>query len=81
MNALAESNKTRIDHCEKMDKDIKAERLMNRMCFSLLFRVGNLPEDKKKLVSILKKHTVFDEVLEDVETQLYYNGHIPSYDE
>ena len=81
VNALTEDNKTLIELCEKLDNDLKAERLMNRMCFSLLFRVGNLPEDKKKLVSILKKHTVFDEVLEDVETQLYYNGHIPSYDE
>jgi hypothetical protein len=74
MNALTESNKTLIELCEKLDNDLKAERLMNRMCFSLLFRVGNMPEDKKKLDSILQKYTVFDRVLEDSVNKTMYNG-------
>lgn len=74
VNALTESNKTLIELCEKLDSDIKAERLMNRMCFSLLFRVGNLPEDRKKLDSILQKNTVFDRVLEDSVNKTMYNG-------
>ena len=74
VNALTENNKTLIELCEKMDKDLKAERLMNRMCFSLLFRVGNLPEDRKKLDSILQKYTVFDRALEDSVNKTMYNG-------
>ncbi len=74
VNALTESNKTMVEFCEKMDKDLRAERLMNRMCFSLLFRVGNLPEDKKKLDSILQKYTVFDRALEDSVNKTMYNG-------
>ena len=74
VNALTESNKTMVEFCEKMDRDLKAERLMNRMCFSLLFRVGNLPEDKKKLDSILQKYTVFDRALEDSVNKTMYNG-------
>ena len=74
VNALTESNKTMVEFCEKMDRDLKAERLMNRMCFSLLFRVGNLPEDKKQLDSILQKYTVFDSVLEDSVNKTMYNG-------
>jgi hypothetical protein len=81
VNALTESNKTMVEFCEKMDRDLKAERLMNRMCFSLLFRVGNLPEDRKTLDAILKKKTIFDSVLEDVTNQMFYNGHTPHYGE
>ena len=74
MKSLNENTEHLIELCEKVERSLKQERLMNRMCFSLLFRAGNLPEDKKKLDSILQKYTVFDRALEDSINRTMYNG-------
>ena len=81
MKSLNENTEHLIELCEKVERSLKQERLMNRMCFSLLFRVGNLPDDRKTLDAILKKKTIFDSVLEDSTNQMFYNGHTPHYGE
>jgi hypothetical protein len=81
IKVLNENTEKLMQLCKKVDRDLKEERLMNRMCFSLIFRVGNLPDDKETLDAILKKETIFDSVLEDVTNQMFYNGNTPHYGE
>ena len=50
----------------KVDESVKLETLMNRMCFNLLFRSDELPEDEELLYKVLIKRTPFDDVLERV---------------
>jgi len=60
---------------EKVDQSLQLESLMNRMCFNLLFREGNLPEEEDVLYRVLKKRTPFDDVLEKVaEEKNTYNS-------
>jgi prophage DNA circulation protein len=70
-----------MEQSESMDEDLKAERLMTRMCFNLLFRSDELPEDAKLLRRVLEKHTVFDDVLEEAATgKIKYNSVIMERD-
>jgi hypothetical protein len=70
-----------IDQGDSVDEDLKAERLMTRMCFNLLFRSDELPEDAKLLRRVLEKHTVFDDVLEEAATgKIKYNSVIVERD-
>lgn len=70
-----------IDQGDSVDEDLKAERLMTRMCFNLLFRSDELPEDAKLLRRVLEKHTVFDDVLEEAVTgKIKYNSVIMERD-
>jgi hypothetical protein len=50
----------------KVNESVKLETLMNRMCFNLLFRSDELPEDEELLYKVLIKRTPFDDVLERV---------------
>ena len=50
----------------KVDESVKLETLMNRMCFNLLFRSDELPEDEELLYKVLIKRTPFNDVLERV---------------
>ncbi len=71
---LLDSVQKIMNQSESMDEDLKAERLMTRMCFNLLFRSDELPEDAKLLRRVLEKHTVFDDVLEEAATgKIKYN--------
>ena len=64
-----------MDHGASIDEDLKAERLMIRICFNLLFRSDELPEDAKLLRKVLMQHTVFVDVLEEIATgKIKYNS-------
>jgi len=51
---------------DKTNDSVQLESLMNRMCFSILFRASNMPEDETKIRKILLKHTKFDEILVEI---------------
>jgi hypothetical protein len=78
---VIESVQKIMEQSESMDEDLKAERLMTRMCFNLLFRSDELPEDAKLLRKVLIQHTVFDDVLEEAATgKIKYNSVIMERD-
>jgi len=64
-----------MEQSESMHEDLKAERQMTRMCFNLLLRSDELPEDATLLRKVLMQHTVFDDVLEEAATgKIKYNS-------
>ena len=65
-NTLISSVQKLSNSNAKVDESVKLETLMNRMCFNLLFRSDELPEDEELLYKVLIKRTPFDDVLERV---------------
>lgn len=62
-NSLIEALKNLTRKTEQVDDSMQMESLMNRMCFAIIFRATNMPEDEDKIRRMLSKHTPFDDIL------------------
>ena len=70
-----------LKKCTVLDDDLNIETVMNRMCFAILFRASNMPEDEDKIRRMLSKHTSFDDILlEMAKDRTQYNTEINTED-
>ena len=70
-----------LKKCTVLDDDLNIETVMNRMCFAILFRASNMPEDEDKIRRMLSKHTSFDDILLEIaKDRTQYNTEINTED-